>query len=231
MPGGAASEPTPRHAPLAKVGRCNETVILRFCNHACTLTRGAGRTRMSIGAVLAAVMLACLAIFGTPPAGASSRSPACPGANLSPTAANAATVAAATLCLIDQVRAGYHLGQLRSNTELRTLASSQVNDMVSWNYFADDRPGGLTPFSLVAGTRYPAHARAISVGQNIGWGTGEYATPANMVAGWMASPPHRKVILTGVFQDAGVGVTPAVPRVVERGLAGATYAIEFARRF
>jgi uncharacterized protein YkwD len=186
---------------------------------------------MSIGAALAAVTLTCPAIFGTPPAVAARRSQSCQGANLSPTAANAATVAAATLCLIDQVRAGYQLGQLRSNNELRTLASSQVDDMVSSNYFADDRPGGLTPFSLVVGTRYSAHARAISVGQNIGWGTGQYATPTSMVAGWMASPPHRKLILTAVFQDAGVGVTPAVPRVLGGGLAGATYAIEFARRY
>jgi uncharacterized protein YkwD len=184
---------------------------------------------MRIGAVLVAVPLACLAMFGTPSAGASRGSP-CQGANLSPSAANAASVAAATLCLIDQVRAGYHMRQLRSNNDLRTLAASQVSDMVSWNYFADDRPGGLTPFSLVVGTRYSAHTRAISVGQNIGWGTGEYATPARMVAGWMASPPHRQVILTAVFQDAGVGVTPAVPHVLGRGLSGATYAIEFAAR-
>ena len=54
--------------------------------------------------------------------------------------------------------------------------------MVSWNYFADVRPSGQTPLALVARTRYPRARRQLSLGQNIAWGTGSYASPR----------PHRR---------------------------------------
>jgi uncharacterized protein YkwD len=156
----------------------------------------------------------------------------CAGAALSPTASNAPRVASATLCLINQVRRAYGLHPLRANGELRKLAASQVHDMVSWNYFADDRPPGLTPMALVSRTRYITHATKLSVGQNIGWGTGEYATPAGMVSAWIASPGHLENIVTSEYREVGVGVAPAVPARFEPELPGATYAMEFAvRRF
>ena len=112
------------------------------------------------------------------------------------------------------------------------MAASQVTSMVRWNYFADVRPSGQTPMSLVAVTRYPAHAAQFAVGQNIAWGTGSYTTPAHIVAEWMASPPHREIMLSGEYRDAGVAATPAVPAVLDARGSGATYAIEFgARRF
>ena len=51
-----------------------------------------------------------------------------------------------------------------------------------------------------------------------------------MVAGWMASPGHREIILTGEYREAGVGVAPALPPLLGQELGGATYAIEFAAR-
>jgi uncharacterized protein YkwD len=186
--------------------------------------------RGHIGATLVAAPLIWLGIFASQAAVARTASAPCQGASLSPNAANSASVDAATLCLIDEVRIAHRLHPLRSNSELRTLASSQVRNMVSLNYFADDRPPGLTPMSLIAATRYPARATSVSIGQNIGWGTGPYATPASMVAAWMASPEHRRIILTRQYRDAGVGMTPAVPPLVGQNLVGATYAIEFAVR-
>jgi uncharacterized protein YkwD len=185
--------------------------------------------RRNVPAILAVVPLLAGAV-GAATAQAKRSSPSCAGANLSPNAFDRASVDAATLCLIDQVRTAYRLRPLEFNGELWALATSQVNDMVSWNYFADYRPPGLSPLSLLAATRYPAHARSVSVGQNIGWGTGSYATPAAMVLAWMASPEHRSIILTSEYREAGVGVAAAVPPLLGQGLAGATYAIEFASR-
>ena len=102
--------------------------------------------------------------------------------------------------------------------------------MVRWDYFADVRPSGQTPLSLVGVTRYPAHTAGIAVGQNIAWGTGAYATPEHIVAEWMASPPHRAIILTGYYRDAGVAARPALPGVLRAGRSGATYAMEFGAR-
>ena len=83
--------------------------------------------------------------------------------------------------------------------------------MVRRNYFADDSPPGAHAARLIEATPYAAHAASLAIGENIAWGTGTDATPAYMVAAWMDSPPHREIILTASYRDAGVGATPAVP--------------------
>jgi uncharacterized protein YkwD len=188
--------------------------------------------RRKINAVLAAVPLLCLSTAGAATASASAPGRGCAGAALSPSPGNAASVEVATLCLVNQVRAAHRLHALHANGELRMLATSQVDAMVRWDYFADNRPPGVTPMALIASTRYPAHTKSLAIGQNIGWGTGEYATPISMVAAWMASPPHRKIILTSGYREAGAGVTATVPSFLEAEFPGATYALEFgARRY
>jgi uncharacterized protein YkwD len=188
---------------------------------------------------LAAAASLCAAIFGshalaagTEAAAATTlkRSSACSGADLSPTASNSPAIETATLCLIDRIRAAWHLGPVRANAALRAVATSQVRNMVRWDYFADVRPSGQTPLSLIAATGYRAHASSVSVAQNIAWGTGLQATPARIVAAWMASPPHRRVILTRSFRDAGVAAVAAVPWRFGHGSYGGTYAIEFGTR-
>ena len=182
-------------------------------------------------AVLAAVLSACLATLAAGSAGAATPALSCPDANLRPTATDVPTINAATLCLVNRLRAAHGMRPLRSNRELGHVAASQVNSMVRWNYFADIRPSGQTPLSLVAVTRYPAHAASFAVGQNIAWGTGGLMTPTRIVAEWMASRPHREIMLSGEYRDAGVAVTPTVPAVLHAGSPGATYAIEFGVRF
>ncbi|HTD08920.1 MAG TPA: CAP domain-containing protein [Solirubrobacteraceae bacterium] len=154
----------------------------------------------------------------------------CRSANLHPTATNWRVVDTATLCLVNQVRIAHGLDPLRANRELRKVAASQVTTMVSRDYFSDDRPTGQTPLALVAITHYPAHAAEFAVGENIAWGTGSFTTPAHIVAEWMASPPHREVMLSAQYRDAGVAVTAAIPAVLDAGPQGATYAIEFGVR-
>lgn len=168
---------------------------------------------------------------GLADAGAARTSTPCPGANLRPAPANAAAVDAATACLINGVRASYGLRPLRVNRYLQGVAAGQVNEMVRWNYFADVRPSGQTPGKLIASSRYASRAASLSTGQNIGWATGAYSTPASMVATWMDSPPHRAVILAGDYHDIGVGVIPTLPSVLQHGRLGAVYAVEFGARW
>ncbi len=146
-----------------------------------------------------------------------------------PVPSNLTVIDAATLCLVNRIRALHGLRGLQPNAELARVARAQVSVMVRWNYFADVRPTGQTPLALVAATRYPARA-SFSVGQNIAWGTGPNATAAHTMAAWMESPPHRAIILSGDFRDAGVAVTPSVPAAIGRGRGGATYAIVFGVR-
>jgi uncharacterized protein YkwD len=193
------------------------------------------RCASRLGAVVAAALLACagtIAADTARAAPASRPSALCADANLHPSAANAHAVAAATLCLVNRVRSVHGLGPVRANRALSRVAASQVASMVHEDYFADVSPSGQTPLSLVAGTSYAVHAAEFAVGENIAWATGSYTTPAHIVAEWMASPPHREVMLSAEFRDAGVAVTPAVPAVLHAPGRGATYAIELGvRRF
>ena len=179
-------------------------------------------------AVLTLALCANLARPGTTSASAASGS--CTGTNLRPSGANAAQVNAATLCLIDQVRIAHGLRPLKTNRELQAVAVSQVRSMVRLDYFADNRPSGATPAALIAAKPYGQHATSLSTGENIGWATGSYATPTEMVAAWLQSPPHREIILTGEFSEAGVGTTAAAPSHLAEGQTGATYALELAKR-
>ncbi len=179
--------------------------------------------------MLVAGILTCAGALVVGPSAARART-GCANAKLRPNGRNAAAIDAATLCLIDQVRAQYGLHALRSNRQLGTVAQSQVGSMLRWNYFADVRPSGQTPFALVLVTPYRAHSAAISVGQNIAWANGAYATPEHVVAEWMASPPHRQIMLSGEYRDAGVAVSSALPSVLHAGRRGALYAVEFGAR-
>lgn len=196
--------------------------------------------RPHIGAALAVAPFA-LALYAstaeatttrlvTRAAAAHAASSACPGANLRPNGANAATIDAATLCLVDRARVAHHLRRLKTNRELHAVAVSQVKDMVRLDYFAHNRPSGKTPATLIAATRYGRHTRRLSTAENIGWATGRYATPAQMVTAWLRSPSHREAILTGEYREAGVGATAAAPSHLAEGRTGATYALELARR-
>ncbi|HEY0517785.1 MAG TPA: CAP domain-containing protein [Solirubrobacteraceae bacterium] len=182
-------------------------------------------------ATLAALLTAFASLLAAASAFAAGAVRACPtAAGAQPSMPNLGADEQATLCLVNRIRAAQHLHTLRANPQLSGVAASQVSSMVRRNWFSDIRPGGVTPMTLVGGTGYRAHAAVIAVGQNIAWGTGSFSTPAHIVAEWMASPPHRAIILSGEFRDAGVAIAPALPSVLGAGPAGATYAMEFAAR-
>ena len=94
--------------------------------------------------------------------------------------------------------------------------------MVRGHYFADQSPPASRRCRASSRLRLPAPRRArLLTAQNIGWGTGPHATPAGIVSAWMQSPPHRAIILTGAYRDAGVGVRSRAgrPRGHRLGLA------------
>ncbi|MGD0452326.1 MAG: CAP domain-containing protein [Solirubrobacteraceae bacterium] len=190
---------------------------------------------LACAGALATAVLACAGglaadTAGADTAGADTAGSACRDANLRPTVANLGAVDAATLCLVNKQRTARGLRPLHANRELGHVAASQVGSMVRRDYFADVGPSGRTPLSLVTVTRYPAHAAEVAVGQNIAWGTGSYTTPAHIVQEWMDSPPHREIMLSGEYRDAGVASTSAVPAVLDTSGRGATYVIEFGAR-
>lgn len=151
---------------------------------------------------------------------------ACPGAFARPTRANAQALAATMVCLIDRERARFGAGPLHVNPDLGAIAAEQAHDMVVGGYFGDKSLTGRTPLQRVKASRYGSHNHGLSLGQDIGWGTGVLATPEAMVRGWMRSPAHRRITLTREYLDVGAGIAPAIPRKGRRAAHGATYVVD-----
>lgn len=185
-------------------------------------------------AALLAVLLAlgspALSAAATPRAGTSAST--CAGAGLTPNGRNAALVDAATLCLMNQQRASRGLHPLRFNRALAKIASGQASDMIRGHYFADQSLTGQSPLARIMASGYVAHpgAARLLTAQNIGFGTGPNATPAGIVQAWMLSPPHRRIMLTAAYRDAGVGAAASVPSGIVSRWLGGTYAVEFGAR-
>jgi uncharacterized protein YkwD len=154
----------------------------------------------------------------------------CTGADVLPTRSNLIFVDDATTCLINRERARDGLGELQPNRNLQKVAIEQAAEMVIGDYFGDDSMSGMTPIQRIAVTRYAWRVRSLSIGQNIGWGTGTMATPRAMVEGWMNSPPHRQIILTPAYRNIGAGIASSAPPTLAGGMPGATYSVELAAR-
>jgi uncharacterized protein YkwD len=154
---------------------------------------------------------------------------ACPYyADLAPGGSNLPTIAHATICLIDRERAQRGLSGLRENAALDRTAAGHSADMIAAGYFDHTGPKGDTAVSRILASGYMTGCSGCALGENIGVGGTGSSTPAEMVAMWMADPPHRANILDPAFRDVGVGAVDAMPAVVGGG-PGATYTADFAR--
>ena len=184
--------------------------------HATEKPRRRGRALRAV-APLAAVSVLMLSSAAPASAGA------CSGANADPATTNMKVVKHATLCLLNQQRRRHGLRKLKANARLSLASQRHSNDMARHKYFAHGNFVGR-----IRASRYLQGSGSWSIGENIAWGSGELATPAEIVKAWMNSPPHRHNILHGGFREIGIGVTRGVP--VRANYDGATYATDFGRR-
>jgi len=152
----------------------------------------------------------------------------CPNTNLMPSEANLVAVREATLCLVNRERSRAGEQPLRPNGALEDSAQGHSTSMAVHGYFEHVSPGGSTPLSRMRESGYLSSSTpGYMVGENIAWGSGSLATPAAMVAAWMASPPHRANILDRSFRDTGMGVSPHLPSSFADGAPGAIYTEDF----
>jgi uncharacterized protein YkwD len=98
--------------------------------------------------------------------------------------------------------------------------------MILRGYFSHDSPEGQTFVDRLRAAGYIGRC-AWSAGETLAWGTGTQSSPRSRVQAWMHSPPHRAVLLSRSYREAGVAVLRGSP--VDRTL-GSTYAAEFGRR-
>jgi uncharacterized protein YkwD len=110
------------------------------------------------------------------------------------------------LALVNKERTTRHLARLTVNAKLTSAAREHSTEMGLMQYFAHDSASGETWSKRIIRFGYtPKGCRYWKAGETIFWGAGLYSSPVNVVDEWMASPGHRRVILTKVFRNAGVG--------------------------
>ncbi len=122
---------------------------------------------------------------------------ACANANTRATAAPAAVIRTAVVCLINKQRTSRGLPALRASTLLNRSAQGWTNAMVAGDFFSH-------------GTDFAARIRAVGLnwsaaGENIASG---FPTPNAVVNAWMASTGHCRNILSPSYADVGTGVSP-----------------------
>jgi uncharacterized protein YkwD len=165
-----------------------------------------------------ALLIGSAALLGAHPAIAGA---ACAGADELPDAQNGQVVAQATLCLLNEQRAAADLRPLASSEPLTELSAAYAGYLVSHQYFEHTTPSGVTLEQRLAIIAY----RWQEAGENLAWGQGTLSTPAERVAGWMASPPHRANILRAAFREVGIGIVLGAP--VANAPGSATYVTDF----
>ncbi len=178
--------------------------------------------RSLIAAITASLALAA-------PGGASAAAP-CPGADLTPSSENVVQLRTATLCLLNRERTRRGLKRLSESPQLRKAASNFSQSMVRESFFDHVSPGGSTLLSRVHhSTAYLQNVSSYALGENIAWGTGKLATPAETMKGWMESSGHRHNILNRRFRHVGIGIALGAP-VDAQGQPAATYTTDFGYR-
>jgi uncharacterized protein YkwD len=148
----------------------------------------------------------------------------CANANANPNDVTLSQARQATLCLLNNERRQRGIRALKDNRSLDLASQRHANDMSRHNYFDHGDFVGR-----IKSARYLRGARGYTLGENIAWGSWDYATPASIVDGWMHSPGHRDNILNGHFHEIGLGVARGAP-VSGQGRA-ATYVTDFGTRF
>jgi uncharacterized protein YkwD len=118
---------------------------------------------------------------------------------------------AAVLCEVNAARAAAGRAPLAPRAALAHAAVAQARDMVARGYFAHTSPEGDGPAERVRRTGYLRRVRAWQLGEVLLWQAGTAYSAASVVAMWLASPPHRRVLLARAYAEAGAGVTPGIP--------------------
>lgn len=166
-----------------------------------------------------------ITIVAPPPPSPPPPAPASPcgaGASAHASQATSAAFRNATLCLLNRERTAHGRRPLRMNGRLSRAALRHSRSMVARRFFAH---GSFV--SRIRRAGYMRGARRWRVGENIAWGSGDRASPQAIVRAWMASPGHRRNILSG-YREIGIGIQAGAP--IGGASDAATYTTDFGRR-
>ena len=182
-------------------------------------------TAITRRSLTAAVSLTAAFMLHTAPAGAAEGAGQCPGALDVPTSqAQLDTAADAVICLVNAERTSRGLKALKRDGDLAQAARGHTRDMVANHYFEHTSPNGTSVGDRIRQAGYGKPGDGWKVGENLGWGTGERATPNALVDAWLNSDGHKKNMLAGAYRELGVGVAIGAPKATT-DLPGGTYTL------
>jgi uncharacterized protein YkwD len=93
---------------------------------------------------------------------------------------------------INQIRRAHGLNYVRPSYSLFVSAKLYARRMIRSDYFGHQ-------------ARIPVARRFRLAGETLAWHSGWRLSPRRTVGRWMASPPHRAVLLSSRFSRIGVG--------------------------
>ncbi|MGW2693133.1 CAP domain-containing protein [Streptomyces sp. NPDC001296] len=130
----------------------------------------------------------------TATATAAAASPTAPAAT-----ATASGVTARVVQLVNAERAKVGCSALTVNATLTKVAQAHSDDMAAHQNMSHTGSDGSSPGGRISQAGYSWR----TYGENVAYG---YATPEQVMAGWMASPGHKANILDCDFKEIGVGL-------------------------
>jgi uncharacterized protein YkwD len=125
-----------------------------------------------------------------------------------------APLEAAIVNALNRVRVDAGLKPLRLSPSLRTAARGHSAAMLELGFFRHESADG-TAFSERIRRHYTNRGwRTWSVGEALLASAGTTIVPDAIVEAWLESPPHRAIILSPTWRDAGIGAlyAPDAPR-------------------
>jgi uncharacterized protein YkwD len=188
---------------------------------------GGSRVALLVAALVAAIVTVTLAVAAWQPPTAAAAS-ACkrwgdkiPG-QLSPKHARKAVI-----CLINERRRSKGRGGIDGDGRLNRAARSHSNYMVRHRCFSHQCGGEASLEGRLRRVGYVHNGLSRwAAAENIAWGKTRRGTPRAVVRSWMRSSGHRNKILSGTFEDIGVGFKHGNPN----GSSGGTYTADFGMR-
>jgi uncharacterized protein YkwD len=115
---------------------------------------------------------------------------------------------------LNRVRARQGLRPLRAAPSLRKAARAHSEAMLEYGFFGHDSLDG-TDFGQRIRRHYTDRGwTRWSVGEALLSSQTSHIDAREVVVAWLESPPHREIILSPAWRDAGIGVlyAPSAPR-------------------
>ena len=136
----------------------------------------------------------------------------------------------AVVCELNAARAEAGRTALRARPSLERAATGHSSDMVARRYFAHETPEGDGPGERARRAGYTRHAQRWRIGEVLIWTRGEPLTASAAVDAWLASPPHRHVLLQRRYEDVGAGIVAGAPLGDSALTPATTITVLFGRR-